>query len=61
MVFKAKTAPVADAIPPKVKERQDEIKALLFQAVRLYVEDNEEARQELMDMLVGSEPEELTS
>lgn len=37
--------------PVNNQTHKDEIKSLLFQALALYVEDNPEAKQELLDML----------
>lgn len=54
MQFTATTKPPAGQMPLKA-EKADEIKDLLFRAVKLYVQDNALARQELLDAL--SEPE----
>lgn len=49
MIFTAKTdAPVGKT---KEEQRQDKIKSLLFEAVLLCVENNENVRQELLDLL----------
>lgn len=55
MIFTAKTdAPIGKT---KEEERQDKIKSLLFEAVMLCVENNENVRQELLDLLgVPNEP-----
>lgn len=55
MIFTAKTdAPVGKT---KEEQRQDKIKSLLFEAVLLCVENNENVRQELLDLLgVPNEP-----
>lgn len=55
MIFTAKTdAPIGKT---KEEERQDKIKSLLFEAVLLCVENNENVRQELLDLLgVPNEP-----
>lgn len=53
MQFKVNTAPPAGL--PEAKARDERIKSLLFEAVSLYVEDNEEARNELLGLL-SSEP-----
>lgn len=55
MIFTAKTdAPIGKT---KEEERQDKIKSLLFEAVMLCVENNENVRQELLDLLgVSNEP-----
>lgn len=49
MQFTAKTA--APAGKTEQEKKQDEIRDLLFKAVMLYVEDNETARQELLELL----------
>lgn len=48
MVFKTTTTPPETTA---AQERQEHIKGLLFEAVRLYVEDNEPARKELLALL----------
>lgn len=39
----------------KLADKNEQVKNLLFQAVLLYVEDNEDAKQELLGLLAGSE------
>lgn len=39
----------------KMADKDEQVRNLLFQAVLLYVEDNEEAKQELLGLLAGPE------
>ena len=39
----------------KLADKNEQVKNLLFQAVLFYVEDNEDAKQELIGLLAGSE------
>ena len=39
----------------KTADKDEQVKNLLFRAVLLYVEDNEEAKQELLGLLAGPE------
>lgn len=39
----------------KTADKDEQVRNLLFQAVLLYVEDNEEAKQELLRLLAGPE------
>lgn len=39
----------------KTADKDEQVRNLLFQAVLLYVEDNEEAKQELLGLLAGPE------
>lgn len=39
----------------KRADKNEQVKNLLFQAVLLYVEDNEDAKQELLGLLAGPE------
>lgn len=57
MEFNARTAPPEGQTEQEMK--QDEIKGLIFAAVKLYVDDNEKAKQELLGLLGVSEPEEV--
>ena len=45
----------------KTADKDEQVKNLLFQAVLLYVEGNEEAKQELLGLLAGPEPVQAAS
>lgn len=60
MKFRTRTAAPTDRPLPK-PDRSDEIKDLLFAAVRIYVEDHEGARDELLALLGESEAGQVAS